>query len=300
VKKALKIGGALVGVLLLGIIAFVAWNAAAYSRSMSKVYDVPVTEIQVSTDPAVLKRGEHLARSIGSCNGAECHGTDFSGGKPMDMGPLGIMRAPNITPKGKLAEYSNGEIARLVRHGIKKDGTSVLFMPSQDFSWWPDSDIRALISYLRTVPGVDKPSKPSEPGLMMKLLDRQDMMKVDVARRIDHTEKHNAPAPEPTAAYGAFLAHLCKGCHGENLSGGPLPGAPPDLAVPLNITPAEDGLKDWTFEDFDRLMRKGIKKDGSKLDPLMPVANLKHMNDVEMKALWKYLQSVPPKPFGNR
>jgi mono/diheme cytochrome c family protein len=97
-----------------------------------------------------------------------------------------------------------------------------------------------------------------------------------------------------------FVATSCRGCHGPTLTGGPIPGAPPGLAVPLNLTAHETGLKGWRYDDFVALLREGKRKNGKPLDPFMPVEALKNMNDVELHALWAYLQSVPPRPFGER
>jgi len=93
---------------------------------------------------------------------------------------------------------------------------------------------------------------------------------------------------------------MCTGCHGAHLGGGKIPGAPPDLPIPSNITPHETGIKAYTEADFIALLNTGIKRDGKKLDPFMPVAALAAMNDVEKKALWAYLRAVPPRPFGSR
>ena len=76
------------------------------------------------------------------------------------------------------------------------------------------------------------------------------------------------------AAYGAYLVRGCTGCHGDGLSGGPIPGAPPSTPVPLNLTPHETGLAAWTYEDFDKLLTQGVRKSGKKLDPFMPVEAL--------------------------
>ena len=92
----------------------------------------------------------------------------------------------------------------------------------------------------------------------------------------------------------------CKGCHGEHLSGGPLPGAPPSIPVPLNLTPDLTGLREWTFDDFERLMRTGVRKNGKQLDPFMPIESWRNFNDVEMHAIWAYLRTVPPMPWGSR
>ena len=248
----------------------------------------------------MLERGKHIAESIGACASKDCHGGDFSGGEPIKMGPLGTMQAPNITAGGRGGEYSDAEFARLILHGVKRDGHGLTFMPAPDFAWWPDEDVAAVISYLRTVPAVARPSGGIQLGLLAKVIDRLNMLPIDVARRIDHEHRPLAPTPAPTAAYGVFLANACRGCHGASLSGGPIPGAPPEMAIPLNITPHETGIAGWAYEDFDKLLSTGIRKSGKTLDPMMPIAELGKFNQTERHALWAYLQTVSAKPFGGR
>jgi hypothetical protein len=173
-------------------------------------------------------------------------------------------------------------------------------MPAQEISWLPQEDVVAVVPYLRSLPPVDRANQPMVVKALGKILDRQDKFVFDVARRIDHSKAENPPAPAPTAAYGAFMSRLCTGCHGEHLSGGPLPGAPPSIPTPLNLTPDESGLKDWTFEDFDKLMRTGARKNGKQLDPFLPVECWRNFDDVEMQALWAYLRTLAPAPFGGR
>src|SRR4030095_2700759 len=126
------------------------------------------------------------------------------------------------------------------------------------------------------------------------------MVLIAAAKALDHQPRQTAPTPMPTAAYGAFMVRLCVGCHGEHLGGGPIPGAPPSLPVPKNITTHETGIKGWTYADFDRLLMQGVKKDGKKLDPFMPIEALRKLNDTEKQALWAHLEVVPPVPFGSR
>lgn len=300
VKRILIGVGAVVGTIVVGGGAFVGYQAHAFGSSMDTVYDVPVPNITASNDPAVLERGKHLSESVGGCLNSDCHGGDLSGGKTMEFGPLGRITGPNISKAGIGAAYSPGEMFRVIRHGIKKDGRSVRFMPSHEIGWLPDSDITAIASYLATLPPANKPNGPIELGVMAKVLDRMDALHIDVARRIDHQNPVVGPAPTPTAEYGKYLGKLCTGCHGETLSGGPIPGAPPDLPIPTNLTPDETGLKGWTYEDFDRLLTQGIKKNGQKLDPFMPISSFGKMDETEKKALWAHLTQVPAKPFGGR
>ncbi|UUZ50088.1 hypothetical protein LP420_08775 [Massilia sp. B-10] len=51
----------------------------------------------------------------------------------------------------------------------------------------------------------------------------------DAAELIDHTLAPQLPvAAVVSAAHGAYVARSCVGCHGEHLSGGRIPGSPPE------------------------------------------------------------------------
>jgi hypothetical protein len=304
VKLWLKRIGIAVGVLVLLIAVvlgiFVYVQTSAFDKSMDRVYDLRPLEFERSTDPAVIARGDHLAHSVLPCAASDCHGTDLGGGKTQEMGPLGVITCPNVTPGGLGAAYSDGELARLLRHGIKKDGRSLRFMPVQDVSWLPDSDLLAVISYVRTLPAKKSDNGPISIGTLGKILDRLDKIPLDVARRIDHEQAGKGPPPAPTATYGKLLSQVCTGCPGKGLSGGPIPGAPPEIPIPRNLTPHETGLKGWTFEDFERLLNQGIRKNGAKINPFMPIEAFGKFDDTEKRALWAYLTHLPPTPFGNR
>jgi cytochrome c553 len=297
-KRILLVIGALVLLVAIGGGIFVYTQCSAFDASMAKVYDVPVPNVTRSTDEAVLARGKHLAESLTACNTKDCHGADMGGGATLVMGPLGTLTGPNLTTM--LAAYSDGELVRLIKHGIKKDGRSVRFMPIQDFNWLPESDTTALVSYLRTLKPVDRPNGPTQIGWLGKVLDRQGKIDLDIARIVDHAKVDNAPAPSADANYGRYVIRLCTGCHGKGLSGGRIPGAPSEFPEPLNLTPHETGLKGWTYEDFDKLLTEGMRKNGQKLHPFMPVEATSKMDEIEKKAMWAYLQSVPPTPKGNR
>jgi hypothetical protein len=191
-------------------------------------------------------------------------------------------------------------MARLLRHGLRKDGRTLRFMPAQDIAWLPERDVIALISYWRSVPPVRKPNGPIALGILAKVLDRRDEVVIDVARRIDHSKFRVPEAPAPTAEYGALLALSCKGCHGDQLSGGRIPGTPASFPVPSNLTPHVTGLRDWTYGDFERLLATGVKKNGKRLDPFMPLESVSKLDTTERRALWAHLRALPPTPFGER
>ena len=247
---------------------------------------------------AVYQRGKHLAEFIGACN--DCDGADFATARVIDMGPVGRIVPPNITMGGVLAAYSDAEFQRLLVSGVKRDGTTLRMMPAGDFRWWPDADVMALLAFLRVQPPSATPSGTTTVGLLGKILDQTDMLALTIAPRLAATPRQVASEPTPSTEYGKHLGGLCMGCHGATLSGGPIPGAPADLPIPANITPHQTGIAHYDFAKIEVLLRTGVKPDGTPLNPFMPVGALKNMSDVEMHALWAWLQTVEAKPFGTR
>ena len=301
-KRWLKrIGAGLLAlVVVLGVVGgiYAHREASAYDASIDKVYDIAPLSLTRSADPAVIARGKHLAFSLMGCSLNDCHGPDLGGGKVTDAGPVGTMVAPNITRI--LPAYSDGELARLIRHAVKKDQRTVRFMSVEEFNWLSDADVVAVISYVRTVPEVDRTTGSTNIRTFGKVLDRRNLIPIDIARRIDHAKIEMGPPPSPTAQYGRWIARQCSGCHGDRMSGGPIPGTPPDFPVPLNLTPHETGLKGWTYETFEAIATTGVRKNGKKLADFMPIEGIRNMDDVERRALWAHLQSLQPVPFGGR
>ena len=68
------------------------------------------------------------------------------------------------------------------------------------------------------------------------------------------------------------------------------------VSFTANLTPdKETGLGDWTEEQFIATMRTGKHQGkGRALLPPMPFPSLGALTDPEIKALWAYLQSLPP------
>jgi len=72
------------------------------------------------------------------------------------------------------------------------------------------------------------------------------------------------------------------------------------LFVP-NITPDEEtGIGQWTSDDFFRMMRTGVSRDGTLLYPAMPFASYTKVTRADSDAIYAYLMSVPPVKQSNR
>jgi mono/diheme cytochrome c family protein len=212
---------------------------------------------------------------------------------------IGRLAAPNLTMGGRGKELEIRDWERAVRHAVRRDGSPLRIMPAQEMTTMADDDLAAIVSYVRTVPAVTSAHLAPRVGPVIRALFLAGQVPLLPAEQIDHTRPHAAHVePEATPKYGEYLAIGCTGCHGPGLSGGKIPGAPPDWKPAANITPA--GIGRYSEDDFIRILRTGKRPDGSAIDSLMPWRLTKEMTDVELKAVYAYLRTVKPREYGNR
>jgi len=101
---------------------------------------------------------------------------------------------------------------------------------------------------------------------------------------------------------GRYLTVLsdCGSCHtvpgsNQSLAGGRPIETPFGNIVAPNITPdLETGIGSWTDEQFDAAIRKGIRRDGSRLYPAMPYNAYTKMSRDDVLAIRAYLNTVTP------
>lgn len=246
-------------------------------------------------------RGRHLVESRYGC--VECHGSDFGGGTMVDAAPIGRILGPNLTTgKGsRTLSYTAKDWDHIVRHGIKPDGTPAA-MPSADFRNMSDEELSDIVAYIRSRPPVDSAVPPPTLGPVGSILLATGKLPLSADLIKDHERAHPRmpPAQGATVEFGAHLANVCSGCHGQDFSGGPIPGGDPSWAAAANLTPAPDGLGDWTYEQFVTALTQGRRPDGTDLrSPMKEMAAYgRRMTDVERQAIWMYLQSLPAVPTG--
>nr|WP_202883223.1 c-type cytochrome [Ramlibacter lithotrophicus] len=95
---------------------------------------------------------------------------------------------------------------------------------------------------------------------------------------------------------GGYIARLgdCVACHtapgGQPMAGGLALETPFGTLYSTNITPdARTGIGGYSFEQFDRAMRRGIAADGHNLYPAMPYPSYARMTEDDMRALFAYM-----------
>lgn len=245
------------------------------------------------------ERGKHLVESRVACSA--CHGGDFSGGVIVDVPVVGRWVAPNITGgAGSVTRgYTASDWDHAVRHGLRRGGHASS-MPAIDFVNLSDHELSDIVAYIHSKPTVDRDPGRIRFGPMFSILIATNP-DAFTAARLDHQKAHAIEPPEAVVSveYGQHLVQVCRGCHGDHLSGGKLKGDP-NMPIVANLTPHATGLADWTEADFIRALREGKRPDGSAINKAMPWQAYGQMGDAELKAIYAYLRTVPPLPKGNR
>ncbi|MEO6066372.1 MAG: cytochrome c [Gemmatimonadota bacterium] len=300
--RVLRWAGIVLGSLLALILVALGVLYLLTERRITRAYEVAGREVAVGEDSATIARGEHVA-IIRQCT--NCHTADLGGAKFIDVPVVARLHTANLTSgQGGMAEHyaTSADWERAIRQGVAPDGRALLFMPSHEFYAIGDDDLGALIAYLRSRTPVDRAFAAQSVGPIGRWLFLSGALPLVPAELVDHTAPRPVtPVPSVTVEYGHYLAESCSGCHGATLSGGPIPGAPPEMAAPLNIsTDTLTGIGKWTLADFTRAIREGMRPDGVKLGSDMPVAAFAHLSDDEVAAIWMYLRTVPAKAYGGR
>jgi len=120
--------------------------------------------------------------------------------------------------------------------------------------------------------------------------------------------EQDAPASQELVQRGVYLARAgdCTACHTAR-EGKPFAGGLP-IATPIgkiystNITPdLETGIARYSIDDFVKVLREGVAKDGHRLYPAMPYASYARLSRQDLVALYSYFtQGIKPVRNPNR
>jgi mono/diheme cytochrome c family protein len=168
-----------------------------------------------------------------------------------------------------------------------------MIMPSEDYNRWSDDDLGALVAYLKQMAPAAGTGAVVELPLPVRALYGLGFIQ-DAAAKIDHSLPPPAPVPEAVSLeHGKYVANMCLGCHGPQLAGGRIPGAPPDWpAAPALRAGERSALPSYpTAESMQAMFRTGKRADGSAIR-VMPFESLGAISDTDVKALHLYLKSL--------
>jgi len=296
----------------------------AFSRAMIALCAlvtllVCARETEAQDNP--LERGRYLVETVMFCG--VCHNTrgpdgqmipgmELAGGRVMPLNemrtvlsnlPPGDIRAvvPNITPDPEtgIGRWTDAQIATAIREGRRPDGSIIgPPMPIMLYRGLSDSDLKAIVIYLRTVPPKHNP------------VTQHSTYPVPIGPYGPLVE-HVADPPDNPVARGAYIAGPvahCMECHTPVVSlvqrdwsrmgagGMPFEG-PWGIVVAPNITPDKDhgGIGGWSDQQIRDALTRGVAADGRHLLPPMgaraPIYS--HIHDGDMRDLIAYLRSLP-------
>ena len=299
-KKIFKWGG---GLVLLTVLLGVAGIYFSTQKRLSKVYEIPGEQVVIPVDDESIQRGKHIFQFRG-CEA--CHGEQLQGLVYLDDPAVGLVVSSNLTTGrgGVGGGYTDEGWMKAIRHGVRMDGTPLLFMPSTEFYFLSDEDLGDVIAYIKSVPPVDNVLDASN----ISFVGRAVMTFVPEITFIPaELVPHDAPRPVSppvgvTPEYGEYLTYSCKVCHGLTMSGGVIPGFPSSWPPAPNVTwGGGSALPTWTEQDFINTIRTGYTPVKKELrSQYMPWTSYRYMTDDELAAVWVYLKSLPPKEYGNR
>ena len=235
----------------------------------------------------------------------------LEGNRVADIDPaLGVVFASNITQDKVegIGNYTDGEIAYLLRTGIKPDGQfTPPYMPK--FPNLSDEDMNSLIAYLRsdhpTVQASPTATVPSEPTLLTKFL-------CNFILKPNPYPKNPIPAVDKSdpLALGEYLSNSvyhCFACHSADITqtnslephkspgffggGAQLRDIEGNPILTPNITFDPTGIAGYSEEDFINAIIWAKKPDGNPMKyPMVPYTRL---DTTEVLAMYAYLKTVP-------
>jgi mono/diheme cytochrome c family protein len=254
----------------------------------------PAPDLKVAGTAEQIARGEYLVNiSCINCHSAATPDGMPSGGHPMSggynlldaegFGFIGDIVTENLTPGGKLAGYSDGEIFRALRKSIDQKGRKLNAMAFMPYGQLSDDDIQAIIAYLRSLEPVETAGFTGDNlNFIGALIMGAGLFGKNAPPAPDAI---TAPPPGVTAEYGKYVASFgeCRGCHGTDML-----GAEANLIFPVIPNP-RPFVATLTQEQFVEMMRTGVKPTGTPFAQNMPWMNAAKMTDEDLAAIYAYL-----------
>jgi mono/diheme cytochrome c family protein len=273
------LGFVVAGLAALALLGY-AYIYFASERELNRQYTVADTAaLVIPTDAAEIAEGRRVAQLAGCMH---CHGDNLAGTVVDDIPNFVRLVAPNISTL--LPGYTDAQLATVLRKGVKPNGKTVLFMPSEMFRHLRDEDLARVIAWLRTRPAVNEGVQEKT---QLRLIGRLIIAKGDFKVAASSIPSMPAAAGgydarDPTSLGRYVTMNYCSECHGQNLEG----------FAPINA-PALVVAKGYSLEQFTRLMQEGIGLGERQFRIMTPTsrARFTQLTPEEIAAVHAFLQS---------
>jgi mono/diheme cytochrome c family protein len=232
-------------------------------------------------EAAKVAHGKRLA-DILDCTG--CHRSNLEGTNLAEKPEDGDMYAPNITLL--LANYSDAQLDKLIRHGVPRDGREFWFMPVESFQFLSDADLEALIAYMRTF----KPAGKALPPFQKNKPLQKQIAEGSIGNAQVQIAKYRSQPPVDMGeahARGRYLVQTtCTACHNNALQGW------------KDFTPNLDIAGAYSKAELTRLLTTGEGKTRKDLGMMSATAraHFSQLTSREREAIVDYILARANRP----
>ena len=266
--------------------------------------DPGMAATQETPDPDMVARGSYLARAA-DCMPCHTSARDktYAGGLRMNT-PFGVMYSPNITPDREtgIGAWTFDEFKKALHSGIRADGGFLYpTMPFDAFTKISEDDLKALWSYIRSLPPIKQQNRENE--LTFPFSIRYGML---VWRMLFFRAQWFEPDPAKSAQWnwGAYLVEAlahCGDCHtprnfmGATIASERFKGAKIDQWYAPDITPeALAKTNRWDKSQLIAFLKKGAANNSTVLGPMQEVVHdsLSFLTPDDLDAMATYLLDV--------
>ncbi len=277
-----------IGILMVGLVIVILLSGVAFfvkgGKAITQTFTIATPAIEAATDSVSIARGARLANVLGC---VDCHGSKLEGSVMIDAPPFLIVSS-NLTPGrgGVGSAYSTADFDHAIRHGIRPDGTPLVFMPSRAFHEIADDEAAAILGYLKSLPPVDNELPKTTFRPLGQILAGAGQ--IDVTDEVTESDPAltTAPTVEQPLVFGNYRAMTCKYCHNEDLSGG--------LSMGPGVVSSDiRSYGKLPVDVFISTLRSGRTPAGRQMDSTyMPYSIFKYWTEEELSAVHAYIASL--------
>jgi mono/diheme cytochrome c family protein len=266
--------------------------------------------VSAATAQSPVERGSYLVNGILTCG--NCHtprakggaldmARAFSGGPQTWDTPAFTVKGSNITPDKEtgVGGWSAADLKTAIVEGRRPNGVELApIMPYGFYKVFTPGDLNAVVVYLQSLQRV---SNKVQAPVYKAAFSAQ--VPAGAEKSMSEAELKD---PVRRGFYLVTIGH-CMECHTPRIKGRhdfanslgkggnefKLPGG---VSVSRNITSHKTaGIGAWSDAEIKAAIVKGVRKDGTKLQPPMAYDMYATMTEADQNAMVAYLRTVPPK-----